>query len=125
MGTWPEQAGRRAGNLAGVTTAAAGVGTTTAGAARRRVVRLLGILAAALLLAGLLPWVTWGELTVRLFALPMLLAGLMVAGAAVRVRAVGRRVPSAPPVERGCEGCVCGLESGCDTKAALDRTATG
>lgn len=87
---------------------------------------MLGILAAALLLAGLLPWVTWGQLELRLLAVPMVLAGLVVAGAALRVRARGRRVPSAPPVERGCEGCVCGLNTTCDTKAALGgSTATG
>lgn len=85
--------------------------------------RLLGALAATLLLAGLLPWVTWGELGIRLLALPMLLAGLVVAGTALRVRAAGRRVPSAPPVERGCAGCVCGLKNGCDTAAALDRSS--
>lgn len=86
-------------------------------------VRLLGFLAAALLLAGLLPWVTWGELTIRLLALPLLLAGLIVAGSALRVRAAGRRVPSAAPVERGCEGCACGLADTCDTKAALGESA--
>ena len=102
---------------------ATGAGRATA-AARARAVRLLGFLAAALLLAGLVPWVTWGDLTIRLFALPMLLAGLLVTGTALRVRAAGRRVPSAPPVERGCEGCVCGLKTDCDTKTALDRTAT-
>lgn len=86
-------------------------------------VRLLGVLAAALLLAGLLPWVTWGELTIRLLALPLLLAGLVVAGSALRVRAAGRRTPSAPPVERGCEGCACGIADSCDTKAVLDRSS--
>ena len=85
--------------------------------------RLLGILAAALLLAGLLPWVTWGELTIRLLALPMLLAGVLVAGAALRVRAVGRQVPSAPPVERGCAGCACGLADTCETKEKLGETS--
>lgn len=96
---------------------------TTAVETRRRAVRLLGVLAAALLVAGALPWLTWGELTIRLLALPLFLAGLMVAGVALRVHARGRRVPSAPPVERGCDGCVCGIDGGCDTKAALDRTA--
>ncbi len=96
---------------------------TTAVEARRRAVRMLGILAAALLVAGLLPWVTWGALQIRLLALPMVLAGLVVAGAALRVRAAGRRVPSAPPVERGCDGCACGIERGCDTKAALDGSS--
>lgn len=93
--------------------------------ARRRAVRLLGALAAALLLAGLLPWVTGGELTIRLLALPMLLAGLMVTGAALRVSAAGKKAPE-PPARLGCDGCVCGQNSGCETAGALDKTsATG
>jgi len=99
---------------------------TKAAEARRRAVLLLGALAAALLVAGLLPWVTGGDLTIRLMALPMFLAGLLVTGVALRVHAAGKRVPSAPPVERGCDGCACGQTAGCDTKAALDRSsATG
>jgi len=85
---------------------------------------MLGLLAGALLLAGVLPWLTGGESMVRLLALPLLLAGLVVTGAALRVHAAGRRVPSAPPVERRCDGCVCGLDGGCATKAddAADRS---
>lgn len=78
---------------------------------------LLGSLAGALILAGVLPWATGAELTIKLFGLPLFLAGVLVTGAAVRVHAAGKRVPSAPPVERGCDGCVCGLTGGCDTKA--------
>jgi hypothetical protein len=86
----------------------------TAGQARRRAVRMLGALAGALLLAGVLPWVTGGETTIRLLALPLLLAGLMVLGATLRVRAAGRApAPSAAPVERGCDGCACGISGGC------------
>jgi hypothetical protein len=90
---------------------------------RRRAVLLVGGLAAALLLAGLLPWVTGGESTVRMLALPMLLAGLLVTGAAVRIAVVRRPAPSAPLVERACDGCVCGLDGGCDTKAAPGGSA--
>ena len=54
--------------------------------ARRRAVVRLGVLAAALLLAGLLPWVTMGPLPARLLALPLLLTGVLVAIVAVRVR---------------------------------------
>lgn len=86
--------------------------------ARQRAVRLLVALAGALVLAGLLPWVTDGETTVRLLALPLLLAGLLVTGAALRVRAAGRRQPSAPPVERGCDGCACGVSAGCAVASA-------
>jgi hypothetical protein len=86
----------------------------TAVEARRRAVRMLGALAGALLLAGLLPWLTWGDATVRFLSLPLFLAGLLVLGSTLRVRAAGRKpAPSAAPVERGCDGCACGLEGGC------------
>ena len=86
----------------------------TADRARRRAVLMLSALAGAMLLAGVLPWVTGGESTIRFLALPLLLAGLMVLGVTLRVRAAGRRpAPSAPPVERGCDGCVCGRQGGC------------
>jgi hypothetical protein len=80
---------------------------------RRRAVLLLGVLAATLVLAGLLPWLTGGELTVRLFGLPLLLAGRMVTGATLRGATARRRAPSAPLVERRCDGCVCGTGGGC------------
>ena len=87
---------------------------------RRRAVLLLGGLAAMLLLAGLLPWVTGGETTVRMLALPLLLAGLLTAGAAVRIAVVRRPAGlPAPPVERTCDGCTCGA-GGC---AALGADA--
>ena len=98
----------------------------TAGKARQRAVRMLGALAAALVLAGALPWVTRGDSTIRLLALPLLLAGLMVLGATLRVWAAGRRpAPSAPPVERGCDGCVCGLDGGCAAAGQSQSSATG
>jgi hypothetical protein len=80
---------------------------------RRRAVLLVGVLAATMVLAGLLPWLTGGELTIRLFGLPLLLAGLLVAGVALRVATVRRPAPSAPPVERRCDGCVCSTAAGC------------
>ena len=77
---------------------------------------ILSALAGAMLLAGVLPWVTGGESTIRFLALPLLLAGLMVLGVTLRVWVAGRRpAPSAPPVERGCDGCVCGRQGGCAT----------
>jgi hypothetical protein len=78
---------------------------------RRRAVLLLGGLAGALMLAGLLPWLTGGDTTIRLLALPMLLAGLLVTGATIRVAVVRRPTP-APLVERSCDGCSCGA-GGC------------
>ena len=86
----------------------------TADRARRRAVLILSALAGAMLLAGVLPWVTGGESTIRFLALPLLLAGLMVLGVTLRVWVAGRRpAPSAPPVEGGCDGCVCGRQGGC------------
>jgi hypothetical protein len=86
----------------------------TAVQARRRAVRMLGTLAGVLLVAGVLPWVTGGETAVRLLAVPFVLAGLLVLGATLRVHAAGRAAaPSAPPVERGCDGCACGISGGC------------
>jgi hypothetical protein len=97
----------------------------TAGQARRRAVRMLGVLAAALLLAGLLPWVTWGDATVRYLALPFVGAGLLVLGSTLRVWSAGRTPsPSAPPVERGCDGCVCGLDGGCAAAGQSQATTT-
>ena len=91
----------------------------TADRARRRAVLMLSALAGAMVLAGVLPWATGGESTIRFLALPLLLSGLMVLGVTLRVWAAGRRpAPSAPPVERGCDGCVCGQHGGC---AVADR----
>jgi hypothetical protein len=87
---------------------------------------MLAALAAALLLAGGLPWVTGGEMTIRFLALPLLIAGLLVTGAALRVRAAGRKpAPSAPPVERGCDGCVCGPDGGCAGAGRSQSSAAG
>jgi hypothetical protein len=83
---------------------------------------MLAALAAVLLVAGVLPWATGGETIIRLMGLPLFLAGLMVLGVTLRVWYAGRRAaPSAPPVERGCDGCVCGLDGGCAAETA--RTA--
>jgi hypothetical protein len=88
--------------------------------------QLLGALAGVLLLAGLLPWVTGGETIIRMMGLPLFLAGLMVLGATLRVWRAGRReAPSAPPVERGCDGCVCGLDGGCTAADRPASSATG
>jgi hypothetical protein len=87
---------------------------------------MLGALAAALVLAGVLPWVTGGDATIRFLALPLLLAGLMVLGATLRVWVAGRKpAPSAPPVERGCDGCVCGLDGGCAAAGQSQSSAAG
>jgi hypothetical protein len=87
---------------------------------------MLGALAAAMLLAGLLPWVTGGEAAIRFLGVPLVLAGLMVLGAALRVHAAGRRAaPSAPPVERTCDGCACGLQAGCEAAGQQSQSASG
>jgi hypothetical protein len=93
---------------------------------RRRAMWRLGVLAAALLVAGGLPWVTAGPLAARLIALPLLLAGVLVSVVAVRVRPVAPApAPAAAPaplVERRCDGCVCGVAGGC---GVLSRNAPG
>ena len=59
-------------------------------------------------------------------SLILLLAGLMVLGVTLRVWAAGRRpAPSAPPVERGCDGCVCGLQGGCTAAGQASSSAAG
>ena len=96
----------------------------TAVEARRRAVRMLGALAGVLLLAGVLPWVTGGEWTIRLLALPLLLAGLLVLGATLRVHAARKApAPSAPPLERGCDGCACGVSSSCAVPERSEASA--
>lgn len=84
---------------------------------RQRALLLVGTLAGVLVLAGVLPWVTGGDSTIRFLALPLLVAGLMTTGLAVRFARARRSTP-VTPVERGCEGCVCGLsKDGCGTAA--------
>jgi hypothetical protein len=98
----------------------------TADRARQRAVLMLSALAGAMLLAGVLPWVTGGESTIRFLALPLLLAGLMVLGVTLRLWAAGRRpAPSAAPVERGCDGCVCGRQGGCTVAEQPSSSAAG
>ena len=91
--------------------------------ARRRAVLLLGGLAGSLVLAGLLPWVTGGETTIRMLALPLLLAGVLTTGAAIRVAVVRRPTP-VTPVERTCDGCSCGA-GGCAALSGQPPAAPG
>jgi len=87
-------------------------------------VHRLGALAGVLLLAGVLPWVTGGELAIRLLAVPLVLAGLLVLGATLRVHAAGKApAPSAPPIERGCDGCACGISSSCAVPERSEASA--
>jgi hypothetical protein len=50
-----------------------------------------------MLLAGVLPWATGGESTIRFLALPLLLAGLMVLGVTLRVWPPAGAGSVAPP----------------------------
>ena len=85
---------------------------------------MLASLAGAMLLAGVLPWATGAESAIRFLSLPLFLAGLMVLGVTLRVWAAGRRPPD-PPVQRGCAGCVCGLNGTCATdQSSADTPAT-
>ena len=100
------------------------VGVTDTKLVRRATLRL-GALTAALLVAGLLPWITGGATAARLVSLPLLLAGIGVAAVALRVRSVlSRRAAAAaaypaPLVERTCDGCACGA-GGCGSAPAPD-----
>jgi hypothetical protein len=98
------------------------VGVTDAKLGVRRATLRLGALAAVLLVAGVLPWVTGGSTGARLVALPLLVAGIGVTAVVLRVRsvlaqraAVAAAYP-APLVERGCDGCACGA-GGCGSVA--------
>lgn len=95
----------------------------------RRATLRLGALAAVLLVAGLLPWVTGGTQGVRLVALPLLVAGLGVGAVALRVRSVLTRQAAtaaypAPLVERGCDGCACG-GGGCGSAGPTATASAG
>lgn len=85
---------------------------------RRRAAVRLGLLGGLMLVAGVLPWATAGPLAARLFALPLLLVGVVVGAGAVRVRRLPLPAPRsaypAPAAEpaAGCGGCDCGSE-GC------------
>jgi hypothetical protein len=63
---------------------------------RRSAAVALGLLAAALLVAGALPWVTAGPLPARLIALPLLLLGGLAGVAAARLPAGRFLHPPAP-----------------------------
>ena len=87
----------------------------------RRALAQVGGLAALLLLAGTLPWLGGGSLTIRLIGLPLLLAGLVIGGVvglvAYRLRQAAElaRRPSASAGSGGsggCGGCACG-SGGC------------
>jgi hypothetical protein len=95
----------------------------TADRARRRAVLMLATLAGSMLLAGVLPWATGAESTIRFLAVPMFLAGLMVLGVTLRVWAAGRRPAPAPLVEPACDGCICGRSGTCATDRLTDGSA--
>jgi hypothetical protein len=73
---------------------------TTTRQERRFAAAALGLLAAALLVAGTLPWATGGPLPARLIALPLLLLGALAGLTAARLpagRLPSRPAPSHPP----------------------------
>lgn len=108
--------------------------TSTRAAARRQITIRLGLLAAVMLVAGGLPWVTAGPLAARLIAVPLLLAGLLAAWVVIRVRALpagpvrtprpaGTAGTGTGGQPAGCGGCACG-GAGCAAEDAAER-ATG
>jgi hypothetical protein len=91
---------------------------TTVRAGRRAVLRL-GALTALFLLAGMLPWLTAGPLPTRLIALPLLLAGALMAVATARLRTSPlphRRTAAARPAT--CAACSCSTAGVCEAAPA-------
>src|SRR6266511_4442261 len=83
---------------------------------------MLGALAALLVLAGVLPWLTGGSGAARGFATPLLLVGLFAWYAALRAVRAEPAAPPRPATGRdagpagGCGGCRCGA-GGCQGAA--------
>jgi hypothetical protein len=85
---------------------------------RRLATGALGMLAAALLVAGALPWLVPGPTAARLFGLPLLLVGLLAAVTAARLprlRLARRSAPSPRPAT--CAGCACTTADTCAARA--------
>jgi len=78
----------------------------------------LAALAGLLVLAGALPWITWGPLATRLVALPLLLVGALMAATCARLRTI--RITHAPrAAERpACATCACGTPGVCRAEPA-------
>jgi hypothetical protein len=74
---------------------------------RRSAAIAFGLLAAVLLAAGVLPWVTGGSLAIRLIGVPLLLLGLLAALTAIRLPSVAiPRRPAAPArPAHNCASC--------------------
>lgn len=74
-------------------------------AARIRLVAL----AAVLVVAGALPWLTGGPTAARLLGLPFILLGVLAAYATTRITQLAQRPAPAPAgPSGGCDSCVCG-----------------
>ncbi|MGI8868847.1 MAG: hypothetical protein ACR2F6_08375 [Mycobacteriales bacterium] len=91
----------------------------------------LAALAALLLAAGLLPWVSGTPLALRLLSLPFLLAGVILGAAAARMPAVRahlrgeRPIKDWPLLEPGCGapgGCRCGAAPGASSCDRPERS---
>jgi hypothetical protein len=91
-------------------------GGVTSARDRRLAAGMLGVLAAALLVAGSLPWAGSGPLAVRLIALPLLLLGALAAVVAARLPTMAsplRRTASPAARPLGCANCACGTAPQC------------
>jgi hypothetical protein len=92
---------------------------------RRWAAGTLGLLAAALLVAGGLPWVTGGTWPVRLIALPLLLVGGFAAVTAARLPSMRLPHRSAPPVRRPHHCTRCAANAAAPTPADAPGAAGG
>lgn len=82
---------------------------------RRRAIARVGLMAALLVVAGVLPWVSGGPLSVRLLALPLLAAGVFLGAAAFRLHRTLPPMPDAASADTrpaACAGCACGASGG-------------
>ncbi len=93
---------------------------------RPRAALRLGTLAALLLCAGALPWITAGPLATRLIALPLLLTGALMAVATVRLRSTPlprRRTAAERPA--ACVTCACACATSAECLAGSVHPGSG
>jgi hypothetical protein len=81
---------------------------------RRSATIAFGLLAAVLLAAGVLPWMSGGSMAIRLIGVPLLLLGLLAAVTAVRLPSVAIPRRPAPPARppHDCAACAARAAAG-------------
>jgi len=93
-------------------------GRVTSPLVSRRGVLRLAALAGLLVLAGALPWITWGPLATRLVALPLLLVGALMAATCARLHTI--RITHSPRAAESpaCATCTCATAGVCQAEPA-------